>query len=131
MSGRGDAHAIDLMFHRKLCISSLAIALALTAWLVTGCSKSGSGGANAGTPKSANLGVVELPANSPVQKDLGDGFTCVLTAGPLDATTFELIAVLEKAGKKVSSTRVAPATSDAPLEISFGDVRISMTPHLK
>ena len=98
--------------------------------LFAGCSKSSS----SSTPdvaKSVNLGAVELTYAVPTRQDLGDGATCVLTARQLDRQSFELLADLEKSGKKIASTRFMPARIGAPLEISFGDVRVQFTPQIK
>jgi hypothetical protein len=54
-----------------------------------------------------------------------------LTAAPMDANSCELVAVLEKSGKKVASSRIAPASLDRPMEVSFGDIRVGMILHIK
>ncbi len=107
----------------------LFLSLILVAALA-GCSKNSSSSATA-EPKSVNLGAVELNYSSPTRADLGNGATCVLTARPLDAQSFELLADLEKSGKKVASTRVMPARIGTPLDLSFGDTRVQLTPQIK
>ena len=114
------------MLHKNL----IAIAL-LTGLLLSGCSKNSSNSPGASEPKNVNLGTVELTYNTPEKKDLGDGAVCVLTAGQLDANSCELIAELDRGGKKVATSRVAPATLDKPMEISFGNVRVGLVLHIK
>src|SRR2546421_11409295 len=109
------------MKFRAMFIAMTRVSPIIAAFLLSGCSKQVQQPA---TPKSVGLGVVELSYNTPSRHDLGDGGVCVLTAAPLDRESFELSAILEKSGKKVASTRVAPAMVDQPLEISFGDIRI-------
>jgi hypothetical protein len=72
-----------------------------------------------------------LSYNTAERRDLGDGAVCVLTAAPMDANSCELVAVLEKSGKKVASSRIAPASLDRPMEVSFGDIRVGMILHIK
>jgi hypothetical protein len=102
----------------------------LAGLLASGCSKSPAPPASA-EPKSVNLGTVELGYNTPERRDLGDGAVCVLTAAPMDANSCELVAVLERSGKKVASSRIVPASLDRPLEISFGNVRVGLILHIK
>jgi hypothetical protein len=108
------------------------LAMVVVAGVVAGCSKkqSGSEQESAG-PKQVDLGTVQLTSGQPSRHELGGKSVCVLTALPLDAHSIELIAVLEKNGKKVSSTRVSPATTDRPMDISFGDIHVGLTPHMK
>ena len=108
----------------------LFFAFILLAAFTNGCSK-GSSSQTASEPRTVNLGAVELTYDVANRQDLGSGAACVLTARPLDRQSFELLADLEKSGKKVSSTRVLPARINAPLEISFGDVRVQFTPQIK
>jgi hypothetical protein len=118
------------MHFSRVLLTTIVAALSLSGLLLSGCSKHSTEPESA-TPKSVTLGIVEMSYNTPARKDLGDDAVCAFTAAPLDANTFELTAVLEKAGKKVASTRVIPATADQPLDISFGNVRISFVPHIK
>jgi hypothetical protein len=97
--------------------------------LTGGCSKPGT--PEAAPPKVFDLGMVELSPSQPSRHDLGGGAACVFTAKPLDSSSLELIAVLEKSGKRVSSTRAGPINTDRPLELSFGDIRVLLTPHIK
>ena len=106
------------------------VALTLAAALLSGCSKNSPPSASA-TPKSVTLGVVELAYNTPNRQDLGGGTVCVFTALPMDAASFELIAVIEKSGKKVASSRTAPTAIDQPLKISFGTINVELVPHIK
>ncbi len=108
----------------------LFVGVMLSAGLLTGCSKHESA-KEAGTPKSVNLGTIELSSGQPSRHDLGDGFACIITASSLDASSLEVISALEKAGKKISSTRSAPVLPDRPLDVSFGDIQVQFTPHLK
>ena len=108
---------------------TLLLGMALAASLLAGCSKHPA--QESATPKSVDLGTVELSSGVASRHDLGGGAVCVLTAAPLDAGSLELNAVLEKSGRKVSSTRIAPAEADRPLAISFGDIHVGLTPHLK
>jgi hypothetical protein len=108
----------------------LGVAL-LTSLLLSGCSKNSSSSPAVSEPKNVNLGTIELTYNTPEKKDLGDGAVCILTAGQLDANSCELIAVLERGGKKVATSRVAPAALDKPMEISFGNVRVGLVLHIK
>jgi hypothetical protein len=107
-----------------------ALIVAMGALVLAGCSKKDAA-TDSATPKSVSLGVVELSDGAPSRQDLGDGAVCVLTATKMDQISFELIAVLERAGKKVASTRVAPAMADKPLELSFGSIRIGLVPHMR
>lgn len=107
---------------------TLILLLALGASLL-GCSKSSNQGLAAN--KSVNLGTVDLSYGVPARQDLGDQVVCVLTAQPLTAGNCELFAALERSGKQVASTRVAPATLDQPMQLSFGNAQISLTPHIK
>jgi len=117
--------------NRPLAIGyRLLLALFLLASLSSGCSKNSSASSTA-APKSVNLGALELTYDVANRQDLGGGAMCVLTARPLDRQSFELLADLEKSGKKIASTRVIPARIGAPLEISFGDVRVQFTPQIK
>ena len=105
------------------------LGMVLAACLFAGCSKHAS--QEAAAPKIVPLGTVELSPGQPSRQDLGDGAVCVITATPLGADSLELIASLEKSGKQVTATRIAPATADRPLDISLGAFRIGLTPHMK
>src|SRR5947207_2840488 len=108
----------------------LGLAL-LVSIAVSGCSKNSAPPPPAASEsKTVSLGTVELGYNTPERRDLGDGTVCILTAGQLDAASCELIAVRERAGRKIASTRVAPAALDKPMEISFGDLRVGLIPHI-
>jgi hypothetical protein len=74
---------------------------------------------------------VELTYGVGSHHDLGGGKDCVITAQPLDRDSIELNSVLEKAGKKIASTRMAPARIGIPLDLSFGDVRVQLIPVIK
>ncbi len=110
-----------LMFRRL----SFVVVLAVT--ILLGCSKRPVDA----PPKSLDLGVVQLVYGTPSRHELGNGEVCVLRAESLGAGTAELIAVLEKSGKEVSSTRVAPANIGRPLELSLGNFRIQLTPQVQ
>jgi hypothetical protein len=114
---------------QKLSLALATVAAMLAVSLLSGCSKSAP--PEAAPPKSVSLGVVELSYNNPSRQDLGDGAVCVLTATPLDPGHFELIAVLERSGKNVGSTRALPVPPDQPLEISFGSFKVGFVPHIK
>jgi hypothetical protein len=105
------------------------LGVALAACVLAGCSKSSSQGS--GTAKSVNVGTVELTSGQPNRQDLGDGMACVFTAQPLGPGTFELVAVLEKSGKTIATTRKAPTQADVPLDLAFGETHVGVTPHLK
>jgi hypothetical protein len=107
----------------------LLFGLALATCLLAGCSKHPA--QESGTPKLVDLGTVELTAGQPSRKDLGGGSVCVLTAQPLGPGTLELVAVLEKSGKEVATTRRAPTQIDVPLDLAFGEVHVGLTPHMK
>jgi len=110
--------------------SSGFLVLALVAVPISGCSKKPSSD-NSTQPEAVNLGTVEVTYGSPSRHDLGGGRTCVLTAQPMDRDNCELVAVVEKGGKKVASTRVAPARLNAPLDLSLGMVQIQLTLKIK
>jgi hypothetical protein len=116
--------------NRRVSSRLLLLGLILIAPLLNGCSK-GSSSQTPSAPRSVDLGAVELTYDVANRQDLGGGATCVFTARPLDRQSFELLADLEKSGKKVASTRVLPARINSPLEISFGDVRVQFTPQIK
>ena len=97
--------------------------------LLAGCSKQAP--IDVSAPKDVALGVVEFTAGQPSRHDVGDGKVCIITVTALDASTLELIAVLEKAGKQVASARVSPAASDRPVDLSLADVQLHLTPHMK
>ena len=110
----------------------LAVAIAASIFAISplsGCSKSAA--PQPATLKSVDLGIVELSPNTPSRHDLGDGAVCVFTATPMDAERFELVAIVERGGKKVAATRVAPAMADQPLEISLANIRIGLVPSMK
>ncbi len=102
--------------------------LALAAFLLAGCSRHSSQPAAA---KSVNLGIVELSDGVASRHDLGGGSVCVLTARAMDATTIELIAVLEQSGEKAASSRRAPTILNQPLVISLGGTTVQVTPRMK
>src|SRR4051812_32411495 len=108
----------------------LALAL-LVNIAVSGCSKKPAPPPAASESKTVSLGTVELGYNTPERRDLGDGTVCILTAGQLDATSCELTAIRERAGRKIASSRVAPAALEKPMEISFGDIRVGLVLHIK
>ena len=97
--------------------------------LIAGCSKNSS--SQSAAPQSFNLGSVELTYGMANRQDLGTSATCVLTAQPLDRQSFELLADLEKSGKKIASTRVMPAKIGVPLQLSFGTVLVQLTPQIR
>jgi hypothetical protein len=99
----------------------------LSLW--AGCSKSSS--QQGSSPQAFDIGSVELADGVASRHDLGGGMACVLTAEPLNSSSIGLIAVLEKAGKKIASTRVMPAPIGVPLDISFGNVRVQLTARIK
>jgi hypothetical protein len=49
----------------------------------------------------------------------------------MDQQNFELLAELEKSGEKIASTRVMPARIGVPLQLSFGNVVVQLTPQVK
>ena len=108
---------------------TLLLGVMLAAGLVAGCSKHSA--QESAAPKMVDLGTVELSSGQPSRHDLGGKVVCVLTAQSLGADSLQLIAVLEKSGQKVSSTRAGPITADRPLELSFGDIHVGLTPHMK
>ena len=89
---------------------------AATAILLIGCSRKPTSQWSA--PKSVDLGVVELSHNTPSHHNLGDKTVVVLTAAPMHASSIERFASL-------------PVAIDRPLDISFGDVQIRLTPRIK
>ena len=115
----------------KMRYKSFVLAALLTGLLFSGCSKNSAPPPASSEAKPVNLGTVELSYNTPEKKDLGDGSVCILTAGQLDAANCELVAVRERAGRKMGTSRTAPAPLDKPLEISFGSVRVSLVVHIK
>lgn len=117
------------MMFRTLFLAAAMGASILAVPLLSSCSRHSPPESLA--PKFVSLGVVELSYNTPSRHDLGDGAVCVLTAAPLDPGSFELSAVLEKSGRKVASSRALPVMTDHPLEISFGDIRVGLVPHIK
>ena len=112
------------MSFRALLLTTM---LAICVW--AGCSKHAT--READPPKAFDLGTVELSPGQSSRRDLGGGAACVFTATPLDSSSLELVAVLENSGKRVSSTRAGPINADRPLEISFGDIHVLLTPHIK
>ena len=108
---------------------SLLLGLALALSLFVGCSKHKS--EQPSTPTTTDLGTVELTYGTPSRHDLGNGFACVLTAQPMNAASFELFAALEKDGKQVATSRVAPAAINQPMSIAFGTVNVTLTPQPK
>ncbi len=103
--------------------------LALAVSLLPGCSRHSP--SQPAAPKAVNLGAVDMSYGTPSRQDLGDGAVCVLTPQTLGPGSIELTAVLERSGKKVASSRSAPVTLDRSLDISFGDVSVALTPHIK
>jgi len=108
----------------------LSLTVIVLIGLFAGCSKNSSSSQSA-APQSFNLGPVELTYDTPSRKDLGNGSSCVLTARSMDQQNCELLADLEKSGKKIASSRVMPAKIGAPLELSFGTVIVQLTPQIK
>ncbi len=103
--------------------------LVLVASLFLGCSKSSSGG---GAVKDVDLGTVEMSYNTPLKKDLGDKVSVTFTARPMDANSFELLAVMEGPGRKPVNTRTAPAPLNQPMQLAFGEgVTIKFVPVVK
>ncbi len=117
------SYALTRLVVHLSCASTLAILL------FSGCSRQTP--QESAPPKFVSLGTVELSSGTPSRHDLGGGTWCVITVQPLGPGNIELFGVLEKSGKQVASTRAAPVTTDQPLEISFGDTRIGLVPHLK
>jgi hypothetical protein len=105
----------------------LSVLLMTSLW--AGCSRNSS--EQASPPQSFNLGPVELADGVAGRHELGGGMASVNTAQALNSASIGFTAVLEKAGKNVATTRVVPAPVGIPLEISFGDVRIQLTPLIK
>jgi hypothetical protein len=117
---------------KRLIFRDALLVLISGALLWTGCSKnSASDSAAASSPRSFNLGTLELASDVANRQDLGNGQVCVVTAHAMGAQNLQLVASLEKEGKKIASTRTGPVPSGAPLEISFGDVRVQFTPQIK
>jgi len=110
--------------------SQASLCVFLLATLLSACSKSSSS-AESAAPQSVSLGAVELAYDVASRQDLGNDRVCVLTARPLDRGNIELLAVLEKGGKSIGSTRVLPAKIGAPLQLSFGNVQVQLTPQIK
>lgn len=108
---------------------TLLLAMAMAASLWAGCSRHSP--PESAAPKFVSLGVVELSSGMPSRHDLGGGTVCVITVEPLGPGNVELSAILEKSGQKVASTRALPVMTDHPLEISFGDTRVGLVPHMK
>jgi hypothetical protein len=113
--------------HAGLC---LILPFSLLALFLSACSKSSSS-AESAAPQSVSLGAVELAYDVASRQDLGNDRVCVLTARSLDRGNIELLAVLEKGGKSIGSTRVLPAKIGAPLQLSFGNVQVQLTPQIK
>jgi hypothetical protein len=107
---------------------ALLLGAALAAALWSGCSNQSS--PESATPKTVSLGTVELSSGQASRHDLGGGTVCVLTARSLGADSLELIAVLEKSGRRLASTRAGPITADHPFNISFGNTHVELTPHM-
>ncbi|HSU54119.1 MAG TPA: hypothetical protein VLT36_08690 [Candidatus Dormibacteraeota bacterium] len=106
----------------------LLLPLALPAFLL-GCSKNSS--QQSGTPQSVDLGVTELTYEQPSTNDIGRGQVCILTARTMDATSFELLASLQKGKKQIATTRIMPAKIGAPVQLSLGNVQVQLTPKIK
>src|SRR5215471_5810923 len=89
----------------KMRYKSYILTALLTGLLFSGCSKNSAPPPAASESKPVNLGTVELSYNTPEKKDLGDGSVCILTAGQLDAANCELVAVHERGGRKMGTSR--------------------------
>ncbi|PWU21209.1 MAG: hypothetical protein C5B50_02160 [Verrucomicrobia bacterium] len=105
-------------------------AIMAAAVLLGGCSKQAPSASDA-PPKSVDLGVVELTANTPSRQDLGGGTVCVITAVPLGPAGIELTVVLEQNGKNGPTAHAAPATPDQPQRLALGNIALQFTPHMK
>ncbi len=111
----------------KFFTSLLAGVLSMV--ILAGCSKQAP--IDVSTPKEVSLGVVEFTSGQPSRHEVGDGKVCVITVTAVDASTLEMIAALEQAGKQVASARVSPATPDRPVDLTLADVKLHLTPHMK
>jgi hypothetical protein len=111
----------------KLGKALFGVALAVS--LLAGCSRKPS--ADATAPKALDLGTLELTSGQPSRHEVGGGEDCVITANALDASTLELVVVLEKNGKRVAFSRANPISPDQPLDTAIGDVQLHFTPHIK
>lgn len=105
----------------------LLFELLLTALLLAGCSN----GATQAPAKPVDLGVVELSLGTSSRHELSGGYVCVLRAEALGPGTVELVALIEKSGKEVASTRVLPATLGRPVELSLGGFQVQVNPQLR
>jgi PBP1b-binding outer membrane lipoprotein LpoB len=108
---------------------SVVFGIVLGIGLLTGCSKQAA--QENKPPRVLTLGTVELTANEPSRHDAGEGETCVIKASPMGAASLELVISLEKGGKQISSSRVAPAQSGVPVNMSLADVQVQLTPRMK
>lgn len=108
---------------------SILFGIVLGLGLLTGCSKHAAQENKA--PRVLTLGTVDLTANEASRHDAGEGETCVIKASPMDAASIELVVSIEKGGKQISSSRVAPAQIGVPVNVSLADVQVQFTPRMK
>jgi hypothetical protein len=104
--------------------------MAATVFFGSGCSK-GSSSAQAVIVQTNDFGPLDLVYGQGLHRDIGNGRDCVITAQPMDRDSIELLVSIEKAGKKIASTRVLPARIGAPLDLSLGQVQIQFRPQIK
>ena len=119
------------MIKKSMTSRILLLAFMLAALVGSGCSRKSSSESAAVSGPPINLGAVELAYGVPARQDLGGKNICIITAQSLDRDSIEITAVLEKSGKQVATTRALPVKIGVPLELSFGEVRVQLTPQIK
>lgn len=103
-------------------------ALGVVICALAGCSKPE---ATLSEIKNKDLGVVNLSYGVATKEDLGNGFSCILTANPLNSTSCEIIVKVEKSGKLIDTRRIIPAALDKSADLTFENGNVTFTPHVQ